>query len=110
MEPYNNPFWGFSNGGESKSEKKRKILISKIVAYLILLRWSHALRSDQNYLFKALANMPWLICVLPCLIWILPQLICGLMKIKLNSGLLELKFELTVATNMEAKRYLTASQ
>ena len=95
---------------EQEKKEKKKINLPKIVAYLILLRWSHALRSDQNYLFKALANMPWLICVLPCLIWILPQLICGFMKIKLNSGLLELKFELTVATNMEAKRYLTASQ
>ena len=33
---------------EEDNKKKKKILIPKIVAYLSLLRWSHALRSDQK--------------------------------------------------------------
>ena len=42
-QPYDNPFWDFSKGGA-----KKKINLPIIVAYLSLLRWSHALRSDQN--------------------------------------------------------------
>jgi hypothetical protein len=38
FEPYDNPFWDFNNGGEKKNIKP------EIVAYLSLLRWSHALR------------------------------------------------------------------
>ena len=44
LEPYNNPFWDFNNGGESKSEK---ILITKNSGLPKLLRWSHELRSNQ---------------------------------------------------------------
>ena len=44
LEPYNNPFWDFNNRGE----KKKSGIIPKIVAYLSLLHWSHALRSYQQ--------------------------------------------------------------
>ena len=46
MKPYDNPLWDFSDGG--RKDKKKKVKIPKIVAYLSLLRWSHALRSDQD--------------------------------------------------------------
>ena len=42
-EPYNNPFWDFRNGGE----KKKRGIIPKILPFLSLLRWSHALSLDQ---------------------------------------------------------------
>ena len=45
LKPYDNPFWDFSNGGKSGNGWKK---IPKIVVYLSLLRWSHALRSDQK--------------------------------------------------------------
>ena len=44
LEPYNSPFWDFSNG----DDKKKNGIIPRIVAYLSLLRWSNALRSDQK--------------------------------------------------------------
>ena len=43
MEPYYNPFLDFRYGGEKKEEEK----LAKIVAYISLHCWSHALRSDQ---------------------------------------------------------------
>ena len=43
-----------NNGGE----KRRKRLIPKIVAYLSLLCWSHALRSDNKYCeYKGTKNL-----------------------------------------------------
>jgi hypothetical protein len=33
LEPYDNPFWGFSNGGKNKKKEKRKRKICKIVVY-----------------------------------------------------------------------------
>ena len=44
LEPYDNSFWGFEKRWQ---EEKKKIKIPKIVAYLSLLLWSHALLSDQ---------------------------------------------------------------
>ena len=48
LKPYDKPFWDFTNGGENN--KKKRINLPKLVAYLSLLRWSHALRSDQKLL------------------------------------------------------------
>ena len=45
FETHDNPFWEFSNGGESKSKKR---LITKNSGLPKLLPWSHALRSDQK--------------------------------------------------------------
>jgi hypothetical protein len=45
LEPYDNPFWGFSNGGNKKKTRKRKIC--KIVAYGCQTP-SAQRRSDQN--------------------------------------------------------------
>jgi hypothetical protein len=44
--PRTTPFWEFSNCGESKSKKR---LITKNSGLPMLLRWSHALLSDQNF-------------------------------------------------------------
>ena len=42
MKPCDNPFWDFSNGGESKKINTKNSGLPK------LLRWSHTLRSDQH--------------------------------------------------------------
>ena len=61
LKPYDNRFWDFSNDGEVKFCNENSGLpkfaplvartslgpIPNIVAYLSLLLWSHALRSDQ---------------------------------------------------------------
>ena len=47
-ERYDNPIWDFRYG----TKEKESGIIPKIVAYLSLLRWSHALHSDQNTLYK----------------------------------------------------------
>ena len=48
MEPYSNPFWDFNKGAESKKRNNTKN--SGLPKFL---RWSHALRSDQKYVFKS---------------------------------------------------------
>ena len=57
LEPYDNSFWDFNNGGKSMS---KRWIIPKIVAYLSLLRWSHALRSDQLLLCHRQPGWFWL--------------------------------------------------
>jgi hypothetical protein len=42
LKPCDNPFWDFSNGGESKKINTKNSGLHK------LLHWSHALRLDQN--------------------------------------------------------------
>jgi hypothetical protein len=59
------------NNGTPNNNKKKRRKIPKIVAYLSLLRWSHALRSDQN---SAHANggPRSLVCLrllIPCKVW-----------------------------------------
>ena len=52
-EPYDNHFGDFSNGGKSESKKR---LITKNSGLPKLLRWLHALCSDQN------SGLPKLLC------------------------------------------------
>ena len=48
-EPYNNPLWDFSYD----VKKEERSLITKNCGLPNLLRWSHALRSDQNnYIYQ----------------------------------------------------------
>jgi hypothetical protein len=65
--------WDFGNGGEKN--KKKRINLPKIVAYLSLLRWFHALRSDQHIFIS-----PPFICLNICSINIIGnqwQHLCG---------------------------------
>jgi hypothetical protein len=66
FKPYDNPFWDFNNGGNKKKSgiiskivatyvyassqgQRTHSARTKIVAFLSLLRWSHALRSYQHF-------------------------------------------------------------
>ena len=46
LKPYNNPFWGFEQRYQDNKITTRR-LITKNSGLPKLLRWSHALRSDQ---------------------------------------------------------------
>ena len=48
LKPYDNPFWDFNKvGANNNNNNKKRNNLPKIVAYLSLLRWLHALLSDQ---------------------------------------------------------------
>ena len=46
MEPYDNPFWDFSDSGKKKSKSKK--INTKNSGLPKLLRWLHVLRFAQN--------------------------------------------------------------
>jgi hypothetical protein len=49
LKPYYNPYWGFEQLYQQDQEKREKKKKPKIVAYLSLRRWSHALCLDQKF-------------------------------------------------------------
>ena len=49
---------GILTTGTRRKEKKKSGITPKIVSYLSLLHWSHALRSDQKYVILAGGCVP----------------------------------------------------